>query len=117
MSAESIVYSTLSGAAGVTAMVGTRIYPDLVPEEKATPYIGYERVGTEPITTIHGTILANDVQMVIACWADTRVQAEAIADAVASAMATAGYPYAARGSELDEATERLASTLDYTILT
>jgi hypothetical protein len=55
--------------------------------------------------------------MVIACWADTRVQAEAIADAVASAMATAGYPYAARGSELDEATERLASTLDYTILT
>jgi hypothetical protein len=115
-SAEATIYSILSSAAGVTALVSTRIYPDLVPEEKNAPYIGFERVGTEPITTIHGTILAQNARMLIACWATTRIAAEALADAVATAMQAAGYLYTARAAELDEATNRLAATLDYEML-
>ena len=116
MSAESTLYSILSTAAGVTALVSTRIYPDLVPEEKATPYIGFERVGTAPVATIHGTILADEVQMVIACWADTRLAAEQLADAVETAMTAAKEIYTARGSEYDEQTGRCAATLDYNLL-
>ena len=59
MSAETQLYTLLTGAAGVTALVSTRIYPDLVPEDKDPPYIGYERVSTEPVTTLEGTVLAS----------------------------------------------------------
>lgn len=116
MSAESTLYGILSAATGVTALVGSRIYPDLIPEEKAAPYIGFERVGTQPFATIHGTILANDVQMVVACWGRTRPEAESVADAVAAAMIASGHLYSARGAEMDDATGRLAATLDYTLL-
>lgn len=116
MSAESTLYGILSTAAGVTALVDTRIYPDLIPEEKAAPYIGYERVSTDPVNTIHGTTLAQDVGLVIACWADTRLAAEALADAVETAMRAAGHLYTARGAEMDEATGRLAARLDYSLL-
>jgi len=117
MSAESILYTILAADVGVTALVGTRIYPDLIPQGKAPPYIGYERVATDPIATIHGTILGTDAGMVVACWAETRIQAEQIADAVAAAMQAGGHVYTSRGAELDDATGRLAATLDYTILT
>lgn len=116
MSAESTLYGILSGNAGVTALVGTRIYPDLVPENVATPYIGYERIGSSAYATIHGTKLSDDVQMMIACWADTKLAAEALADAVEAAMLAAGEIYTARGRELDDATNRSAATLDYTLL-
>ena len=116
MSAESTLYGILSAAAGVTALVGTRIYPDLIPEEKATPYIGFERISTVPYTTIHGTILSSDVDMMIACWADTRLAAEALADAVIVAMQDAGHLYISRGAEIDEATGRLAATIEYELL-
>jgi hypothetical protein len=115
-SAETTLYSILSTAPGITALVGPRIYPDLVPQGIATPYIGYERVATEPITTIHGTILAQNARMMIACWADTRIAAEALADAVAAAMQAAGHLYSSRAAELDDATLRLAATLDYELL-
>ncbi|MGL4480450.1 MAG: DUF3168 domain-containing protein [Aeromonas veronii] len=117
MSAESSLYAILTADAGVIALVGDRIYPDLIPEGKVAPYIGYERVATDPIATIHGTILGTDVGFVVACWADTRLQAEQVADAVATAMQAAGHVYTGRGAELDEATGRLAATLDYILLT
>lgn len=117
MSAESELYSLLSAASGVTDLVGDCIYPDLIPEGKDAPYIGYERVTTTPIATIHGTVLGTDVGLVVACWAATRIQAEQIADAVAAAMQAAGHVYTGRGAELDEATGRLAATLEYTLLT
>jgi hypothetical protein len=115
-SAETTLYSILSTAPGVTALVGPRIYPDLVPQGIATPYIGYERVSTAPVATIHGSILASNVGLVVACWADTRIAAEALADAVAAAMQAAGHLYSSRAAELDDATLRLAATLDYELL-
>ena len=39
MSAETIIYSTLSGSAPVTALVSTRIYPDFLAQEIVLPAI------------------------------------------------------------------------------
>lgn len=41
MSAESDLYSALSGASGVTDLVSTRIYPSFVPLGTDYPAIGY----------------------------------------------------------------------------
>lgn len=117
MSAEATLYSLLSAAPGVTALVSTRIYPDLVPEEKAAPYIGYERTSTQPIVAISGATLGEIVTLTLACWADTRIAAEALADAVTAALQTSVLTYVSRGSELDEPTGRSAATLDYQTLT
>jgi len=117
MSAESTLYSILSTAAGVTALVSTRIYPDLVPEEKATPYIGYERVSGEQITTLSGDRLGELGGFTVACWAETRLDAEAVANSIITALTGSEFSLLARGSEVDEETGRLAATLDYQILT
>jgi hypothetical protein len=116
MNAESTLYSILSTDAGVTALVGGDIYPDIVPEEKTAPYIGYERVSTDPIGTLEGTILSEKIGLMIACWADTRVAAEQIADAVRTALIGSSWRAESRGAELDPTTGRLAATLQYSVL-
>ena len=115
MSAETQLYTLLSGAAGVTALASDRVYPDLIPENKATPYIGFERTDAQPVTTLEGTVLAWQTNMVIACWADTRLQANALADAALAALAGTAWQYEGSGTELDEATGRLAATLQVSI--
>ena len=46
MSADAVVYALLSGAGAVTAIVGTRIYPVLLPEKQPTPAIVYEQISS-----------------------------------------------------------------------
>lgn len=46
MSAENVVYALLTGAGAVTAIVGTRIYPDYLPEKQPTPAIVYEQISS-----------------------------------------------------------------------
>ena len=54
MNAEKVVYSLLSGAAGVTALVSTRIYPSDLPQQIAVPAIVYRHIDTVDRPTIHG---------------------------------------------------------------
>jgi hypothetical protein len=46
MSAESVVYALLTGAGAVTSIVGTRIYPEVLPEKQPTPAIVYEQISS-----------------------------------------------------------------------
>lgn len=117
MSAESSLYAILSTAAGVTALVGARIYPDVVPDQQAVPYIGYERVASTPAATLDGHVLAERVDIVIACWANTRVQASQIADAVRVALDLPDWRYAGAGTEVDVETGRLAATINVSTTT
>lgn len=41
MSAETVTYALLSGAGPVTAIVGTRIFPVILPEKQPTPALVY----------------------------------------------------------------------------
>lgn len=87
MSAEQDLYTVLSGNAGVMALVSTRIYPDIVPEDAALPAIAYQRAQTEFVTTIHGgTSLGQTVVLEVSCVATTRAGALALANAVVAAM-------------------------------
>lgn len=46
MSVESEIYSRLTGFAGLTALVSSRIYPNLAPQKVAFPYVTYRRVSS-----------------------------------------------------------------------
>ena len=54
MNAEKVVYSLLSGAAGVAALVSTRIYPSDLPQQIAVPAIVCRHIDTVDRPTIHG---------------------------------------------------------------
>ena len=91
MSIESELYDTLSGAAGVTALVSTRIYPNLVPENTANPCIDYSLISGTRFHTLMGQ---NDMRrgvVQISCHADTYAGAKAVADAVIAALQGNGY--------------------------
>lgn len=101
MSAETDLYAALSGRAPLTALVGSRIYPDAIPEGDALPAVVYQRAGTEPITTIGNVTLAEQVRFGITAWSETRLSADAVADEIAAAIAGAINPMSDRSSGFD----------------
>ena len=91
MSIESDIYSALSGAGGVTSLVSTRIYPNLVPENTANPCIDYSLISGTRFHTLMGQ---NDMRrgvVQISCHADTYAGAKALAAAVIAALQGSGY--------------------------
>jgi hypothetical protein len=51
MTPEQNVYTVLAATAGVTALVGNRIYPVQAPTNAQLPYLVYQRIATEPVVT------------------------------------------------------------------
>lgn len=111
MSAESDLYSALSGRSTLTALVGTRIDPDAIPEGNALPAVVYQRSSTSPVTTIGGVTVAEDVLFEITAWAETRTAADAVADEVAAAVTGAGNPPADRQTGYDSECGLFACTI------
>lgn len=99
MSAETDVYAALSGAAGVTALVSTRIYPNVRPQDSDVPCVVYDRSGTEVIQSIHGTVLATIPRVDLTAVSATRAECEAVSNAVATALVAAGFNYLDRVAE------------------
>ena len=91
MTIETDLYATLSGDGGVAAIVGTKIYPNLVPESVANPCIDLSVIAETRIDTLAGL---NDMRrslVQISCHANTYSGAHILAEAVFSAMAGDGY--------------------------
>lgn len=102
MSAETELYSALSGATAVTSLVAQRIYPDAVPQEQRGPSIAYARQGTEPVTTIHSAApLGAFALLEVACMAAKRADADAVADAAIAALGAAQFVLQDRRAEFD----------------
>jgi hypothetical protein len=111
MSAETVLKATLDGAAGVTALVSTRIYPDARPQDDALPAIVYTRDGTEFVPTIHGTIALTRAQLSVLAFGATRAAAEAVADAAQAAVLAANFLALNRGADYDVDTRTHIVTL------
>lgn len=64
MSAEQIVHTLLAGDAGVSALVGARIYPVEAPQGTATPFLVYQHLSAsdvDPITALAGGTITRAV--------------------------------------------------------
>lgn len=103
MSAESVLYATLSAATAVTAIVSTRIYPDVVPQEEAVPAIAYARIETDPVITMHSAApVAETAVLEVVCMHESRAGAEALGDVVRDALAAARFRILGRSSQYDD---------------
>lgn len=93
MSAETQLHGALTGYAGLTTAVSTRIYPDFLAQEIALPAVVYQRAETEYVTTVHsGVVLGSRVTLEIWCLHTTRIGAESLADLVEAAIANTLLP-------------------------
>lgn len=101
MSAETQLYSTLTGAAAVTALVSTRIYPDVAPQEVALPCVAFSRTGTETIGTFSQAVVSSKATLECWCMSNSRGTAEALGDAVQTAAAAAWFTPTGRRAEFD----------------
>jgi Protein of unknown function (DUF3168) len=105
MSAETVLYPTLKSWPAVTSIVGAgdsaRIYPDVVPQTVAAPCIAFARVETEYVATLSNPRAAVKALMEVACMSTSRIEADALADAVQDAVAAAPFIPTGRRAELD----------------
>lgn len=111
MSAEKLIFAVLSGAAGVTAIVSDRIYPDVLPQDKPLPAVVYARSGTEYLHTLGTPAVASSATIEIWCFGMTRPDAEALGDAVLTALIAAKYYPSDRRPEYEDATQTYASVV------
>lgn len=115
MSAETDFRALLAGHAGTAALVGDRIAHNAIRQGAAAPYVVFTATH-DRIHNILGELLADQVKFDVQCWGSTAGQAEAVADAVDAAIATApsqrGSVATTRASGYDDETG-----LDAVILT
>jgi len=86
MSAESELRALLVATAGVTALVGTRVRAERAEQSDARPFVVFSRTGTDIEQSLFDEVLGTKAVFEVACWADNRASAEAVADAVQTAL-------------------------------
>ena len=86
-----VARDAMLSSSAVTALVGTRVSPVYRDQNTAVPAATLSNVGKTPINGIngHAGLDANRIQ--VDCWAESYTVARQLAEAVRTAMQTAGH--------------------------
>lgn len=79
---ETILYSLLAGDAAIAAIVGTRIYPNFIPQDADLPALIYQQISGYRHHTNAGALGLAVPRVQINCWAVTYAAADDLADKV-----------------------------------
>ena len=94
MSIETALYTTLTTDSGVTSLCSTRVYPGFAPQSVTRPYVVYQVVSGDRLSTIAGTGDAQRKRIQVSCFGDIYSSAKATVNAVISALEGSGYQLA-----------------------
>lgn len=83
---EEGLYTKLSGTAGITALVGSRIYSTRLPQGATLPAITFQRISTTRDIHHGGPVQGAEAFFQISCWAATPKAGKEIAAAVRAAV-------------------------------
>ena len=86
MNVGQIIYGRLSAVAGVTALVSTRIYPDMAPQNAVFPYIVFQKLNTSPTDTKEGVSPLDKLLVQVDCYSNNYDNAHSLAAAVRTAL-------------------------------
>lgn len=86
---EAGLYTHLTTDAGVSALIGTRLYPLIMPQDETTPASTYQRVSTTPTYAHGGDCSVDMVRIQIDNYAESLLAAKTLAAAVRTALS--GY--------------------------
>ena len=84
------VYKYLSQYAGLTALVGDRIYPMILPQDAVLPAVTCEKISGQRINTKFGPAGLVRARIQVSCWAKGYLVAKQVAEQVR--LALAGFP-------------------------
>jgi hypothetical protein len=105
MTIKDDIYTRLSGDAGVTALVGTRIYRRVLPQDSTLPAITYTQVSERPLVNLDGENTTRNARFQFDCFGSTDSAAEDLADALRAAMITDSVFASVRESQSDAYTD------------
>lgn len=111
MSADTDLRAGLAGNAGIAALVGSRIVADRMEQGVARPFITYSTTSTEYQHTLDGSVMGARIVFDVQVWADTRLSAEAVANAVNAYALANQRPVLSRSSGYDPELDLEASIL------
>lgn len=80
------LYGKLSATAAVTALVSTRIYPDIATQDATYPFIVYSNDATQPTDVKDSASPLDVVTMSVMIYSNSYSQAQDIAAAVRTAL-------------------------------
>jgi hypothetical protein len=102
MSAEEMLYTALSEAASIIAVVGARIDPDIA-AEPSLPAIAFHNPETEYVVTLHDNLpVAVKPSIEIWCMGRTRKEADELAELVPPVVAPQSFIVTGRRAEIRE---------------
>lgn len=113
MSLESDLYTVLGA-------VCPRTFPDVAPTTTVRPYVTYQQIGGEAVTTLDRFVPnKRNARVQVNVWADTRASAvstmQAIEDAIRMSVLFQGEPESAPTSDYDHDMMVYGSMQDFTI--
>lgn len=88
MNIEEALYAYLSSYANLTAIVGTRIYPLILPQSPILPAITYSKVSGPRVNSKDGASGLAYPRFQFSCWAKSYGQAKQVAEQIRLALDT-----------------------------
>ena len=92
---EIVLLRTLREDAGLSALVGNKVFALVIPQGTKLPCISYQRFGGRPANTLSGASGLEEIDLQIDVWARDYDEAKAIAKAVRAAMPSSGPRFSA----------------------
>lgn len=91
MSFQSDLYAAITAHPGLTALIGTRLYPNEAAQESPTPFIVYYEFATPREQTIDCTIAVSKPRIQYSIYGETFASALAVADQLRAALDATSY--------------------------
>ena len=88
---EVVLLRTLREDAGLSALVGSKVFPLFIPSGNYLPCVTFQRLGGRPANTLSGVSGLEEIDV----WARDYDEAKAIAKAVRAAMPPSGPRFSA----------------------
>lgn len=92
---EIVLLRTLREDAGLSALVGNKVFALVIPQGTKLPCITFQRIGGMPANTLSGHSGLEEIDLQINVWARDYDEAKAIAKAVRAAMPPSGPRFSA----------------------
>lgn len=86
MSFETTIFSRLSGFAGLSSLVSSRIYPNTLPQNPTLPALTFRRVSTVPFSAMSNDTGVTRCRLQVDVWARKYSDLDAVGDQVRQAL-------------------------------
>lgn len=86
---EQAMYGKLTADAGVSALIGTRIFPGQAPQSETLPLVCYTEAAQKVVMSLTGPVNLNSYAMHFDCWGESYAEVKAVYQALRTCLS--GY--------------------------